>query len=146
MSQGKEVKKKNHPQLQITDLAYHYHLIPRPPEQVIGKKRKKIRIWAILLVDKFKERKEVTEEVTVICPWSQGNLVEEPEVRSKFLGYSHSHCVANGDENDNELNNDFKTWWKTTHFNNSFYQHFFPVPQPGVKYSSHIHTYICLSV
>lgn len=96
--------------MRITDLAYHYHLIPRPPEQVIGEKRKKIGIWAILLVNKFKERKEAnTGEVTVICPWSQGNLVEEPEVRSKFLGYNHSHCFDNGDENDNELNNDFKT-------------------------------------
>lgn len=98
--------------MRTTVLAHHYHLIPRPPEQVIVKKEEN---WDLDYLaseqNQGKKRKEVnTGEVTVICPWSQVNLVEEPEVRSKFLGYSHSHYVANGDENDNnELNSDFKT-------------------------------------
>lgn len=60
---------------------------------------------------KIKERKEVNiGEVTVVCSWSWSNLAEKPEVRSKFLGHSHSHYVAKGDENDNNgLNSDFKT-------------------------------------
>lgn len=63
-------------------------------------RKKKIRIWAILPVNKFKWRREVnTGEVTVICPQPQGNLVKEAEVGSKFPGSSYPHCSANGDDN-----------------------------------------------
>lgn len=97
--------------MRTTVLAHHYNLILRPLEQVIVKQKEN---WDLdyLSSEQKKGRKgrEHKREVTLICPWSKGNLVEEPEVRSKFLGYSHSHYVANEDENDNnELNSDFKT-------------------------------------
>lgn len=61
-------------------------------------------------VSKFKETRKInTGDITVTCPQSQDILVKEPEVRSKFLGYDRSHCPANEDDNDNELNNNSKT-------------------------------------
>lgn len=97
-------------------------------------------------MNKFKERKEVNKrEATVICLQPQGNLVKEPEVGSKFPGSRHPHCAAK--EMTVIMNNDSTTLGTTAiNFSNRFYQHFFPLPQLGVKNSSHIHTHICLSV
>lgn len=89
---------KNQSQMRSTVLGHHYHCTPRLLE--CSHRRKEENEDLGYLANEPIQGKKGSEHV--ICLQPQGNLAKEPEVGSKFPGSNHPHCVANGDDSDNE--------------------------------------------